>query len=90
MEGVTTLTDLATVGGLATATTLVVALLKPVLGVSGRGTHALALCVAFLLAVASKFFGGTQSDWIEIIFKSVLAAASSVGLHQTTVGIKKE
>lgn len=82
--------DLATVGGLATATSVVVAALKPMLQTRGRATHAVALFVACALAAGTALAGGfgTPPDWARAALTALLATASAIGLHQATVGVK--
>ena len=84
---------LGTVAGLAAVTTALVAGLKPLFGTTGRATHALALGVAFVLAVCWAQHTGKLHDAFEAVtalVNAILAAAMAVGIHQTTVGIAKE
>lgn len=82
--------ELATVGGLATATSVMVAIVKPLIRSSGRATHAVALLIAAALAAGTALAGGFGSppNWAQAAITAILGAASAVGLHQATVGVK--
>lgn len=84
------ISDLGTASGLAVLVNIVVAILKPSLNISGRWTHLTALAVAFLLAAGGAQYGtfGDPPNWAQAAITAILGAASAVGLHQATVGVK--
>ena len=75
--------DLATVTGIAAATNIIIALLKALTGLTGRGTQAAAVGVAITIAVAARLSGvGAEVLWLETVLNGIVAAATAIGIHQ--------
>ena len=82
-------TDLGTTAGISAAATVIVALIKGGITVSGRATHALTVCVALLLAAAAATQNLLPGNWLEVLLTGVYAAAAAVGIHQAGPGVAK-
>jgi len=81
--------DLGTIAGLAAATSLITAGLKPFLRVSGRYTQLLALVVAVTLSAA---WNARILNYgiLEALLRGVVSGIAAIGVHQGTVGLKTE
>lgn len=75
--------ELATVAGIAAATNIIIALLKALTGLTGRGTQAATVGVAISIAIAARLSGiGAEVQWLETLLNGVVAAATAIGIHQ--------
>ena len=81
--------QLGTVAGLSAATTVIVALIKGGVTVSGRATHVLTVLVSLGLAAAAASQGLLEAGWLQVLLTGVYAAAAAVGLHQAGPGVAK-
>lgn len=80
-------TDLGTIAGISAAATVIVALIKGGISVSGRATHVLTVAVSLGLAGAAATQGLLQGNWLQVLLTGVYAAAAAVGLHQAGPGV---
>ena len=82
-------TDLGTTAGISAAATVIVALIKGGITVSGRWTHVLTVLVSLGLAAAAASQGLLAGSWLQVLLTGVYAAAAAVGLHQAGPGVAK-
>jgi len=80
-------TDLGTISGISAAATVIVALVKGGVSVSGRATHVLTVAVSLALAGAAATQGLLAGTWLQVLLTGVYAAAAAVGLHQAGPGV---
>jgi hypothetical protein len=80
-------TDLGTIAGISAAATVIVALIKGGISISGRATHVLTVAVSLGLAGAAATQGLLQGNWLQVLLTGVYAAAAAVGLHQAGPGV---
>ena len=80
-------TDLGTIAGISAAATVIVALVKGGVTVSGRATHVLTVLVSLGLAAAAASQGLLEAGWLQVLLTGVYAAAAAVGLHQAGPGV---
>ena len=80
-------TDLGTTAGISAAATVIVALIKGGIAISGRWTHVLTVLVSLGLAGAAATQGLLQGNWLQVLLTGVYAAAAAVGLHQAGPGV---
>jgi len=80
-------TDLGTISGISAAATVIVALVKGGVTVSGRATHVLTVAVSLALAGAAATQGLLAGSWLQVLLTGVYAAAAAVGLHQAGPGV---
>ena len=80
-------TDLGTIAGISAAATVIVALVKGGVSISGRATHVLTVAVSLGLAGAAATQGLLQGNWLQVLLTGVYAAAAAVGLHQAGPGV---
>ena len=80
--------ELGTVAGVSAAATVIVALVKGGVTVSGRATHLLTVGVSLALAFAAASQGAFgDAGWLQVLLTGVYAAAAAVGLHQAGPGV---
>jgi hypothetical protein len=79
--------DLGTIAGISAAATVIVALIKGGISISGRATHVLTVAVSLGLAGAAATQGLLQGNWLQVLLTGVYAAAAAVGLHQAGPGV---
>ncbi len=82
--------SLGTVAGISAATTIIVALVKGGVTITGRATHALTVCVALLLAAAAATQNLLPGNWLQVLLTGVYAAAAAVGIHQAGPGVNSK
>ena len=80
-------TDLGTIAGISAAATVIVALIKGGISISGRATHVLTVLVSLGLAAAAASQGLLEAGWLQVLLTGVYAAAAAVGLHQAGPGV---
>lgn len=80
-------TDLGTIAGISAAATVIVALIKSGISISGRATHVLTVAVSLGLAWAAAPASPLQGNWLQVLLTGVYAAAAAVGLHQAGPGV---
>ena len=80
-------TDLGTIAGISAAATVIVALIKGGVSVSGRASHVLTVAVSLGLAGAAATQGLLAGSWLQVLLTGVYAAAAAVGLHQAGPGV---
>jgi hypothetical protein len=81
--------DLGTIAGISAAATVIVALIKGGISISGRATHVLTVAVSLALAAAAASQGLLEAGWLQVLLTGVYAAAAAVGLHQAGPGVAK-
>ena len=79
--------DLGTISGISAAATVIVALIKGGINISGRWTHVLTVAVSLALAAAAASQGLLEAGWLQVLLTGVYAAAAAVGLHQAGPGV---
>ena len=79
--------DLGTIAGISAAATVIVALIKGGISISGRATHVLTVAVSLALAAAAASQGLLEAGWLQVLLTGVYAAAAAVGLHQAGPGV---